>query len=211
MMHGNRTARLAALALGACLTLTACAGNDADDAGAVDTAGGAVAAAPVTDGAGTGSMEAAGEPRNDSEIMTMISHSNSAEVSSSELAVNQATNAQVKAFARQMITDHTAMQKEGQAIGKALGVEGTGSDAATDKKDDAMDGLNDLKDKKGADFDRAYMDMQVQAHEKTLAELRSYETRAQNAELKGMITKAIPKVEAHLQKAQQLRQSLPNS
>jgi predicted outer membrane protein len=52
------------------------------------------------------------------------------------------------------------------------------------------------------------MDMQVQAHEKTLAELRSYETRAQNAELKTMITGAIPKVEAHLQKAQQIRQQL---
>lgn len=209
MMHTIKHARLAALALGACLTLTACGGGgDAENAGAVDTAGGAVANAPVTGGAGTGSMEATNEPKSDGDIMTMISHSNNLEVSSSALAKTHATNAQVKAFATQMVTEHTAMQKQGQQIGKALGVEGTASDAATDKAEHGADELGDIKDKKGADFDKAYMEMQVQAHEKTLAELRSYETRAQNAELKTMITGAIPKVEAHLQKAQQIRQQL---
>ena len=208
MMHTLKHARTAALALGACLTLAACSDRASDDAAAVDTAGGAVASTPAISGAGSGSMEATNEPRNDSDIMTMISLSNTAEVSSSNLAVNQASNAQVKAFARQMITDHTAMQKEGQALGKSLGVEGTGTEASQDKTEDTSDELEDLKDKKGADFDKAYMDMQVKAHEKTLNELRTFEQRAQNADLRAMITKAIPKVEAHLQKAQQLKQQV---
>jgi putative membrane protein len=207
-MHTLKHARLAALALGACLTI-AC-GDRAEDTATTDTAGGAVASAPVTGGAGTGSMEAT-EPRNDSEIMSHVAMSNDAEVSSSQLALKNASNAQVKAFAQQMITDHTAMQKQGARIGKALGVEGTGSDSTQAKMETAQESLDDLKDKKGADFDKAYMDMQVQAHQKTLDDLRSFQAKAQNAELKTMITNAIPKVEAHLQKAQQLQQTVANA
>jgi putative membrane protein len=209
MTNTFKHARLAALTIGACLSVAACGGDRAaDDAAVTDTAAGAVATTPAVGGAGTGSMEATNEPRSDSDILTMISHSNSAEVSSSNLALQNASNAQVKAFARQMVNEHTAMQKQGQQLGKSLAMEGTGSDTAQSKMEHTMDNLDDLKDKKGADFDRAYMDMQVRAHEQTLTELRSYEGRAQSAELKQHITQAIPKVEAHLQKAQQLRQQL---
>ena len=207
MMNTAKHARLAALALGACLTV-AC-GDRAGETETTDTAGGAVASAPVTGGAGPGSMEA--EPRNDSEIMTLVAQSNDIEVSSSQLAANNASNAQVKQFAQQMITEHTAMQKQGAQIGKALGVEGTGSDSTQAKEHAMHDQIKDLQDKKGADFDKAYMDMQVQAHQKTLDDLRSFQAKAQNAELKTMITNAIPKVEAHLQKAQQLQQTVANA
>lgn len=209
-MYTAKHARLAALTLGACLTV-ACGGDRAGETAATDTAGGAVASAPVTGGAGTGSMEATNEPRNDGEIMTLVSQSNDAEVSSSQLALRNASNAQVKQFAQQMITDHTAMQKQGAQIGKALGAQGTGSDSTQNKEHTMHDQLGDLQDKKGADFDRAYMDMQVQAHQKTLEDLRSFQAKAQNAELKTMITNAIPKVEAHLQKAQQLQQTVANA
>src|SRR5207253_6476614 len=120
-----------------------------------------------------------------------------------------ASNAQVKAFARQMIADHSAMEKQGLPLAKTLGVAPTDS---TQEKQDAMnDQLGDLKDKKGADFDKAYMDMQVQAHQKTLADLQSFQNKAQNADLKKMITGAIPKVQAHLEKAQQLQQTVQNA
>lgn len=208
MTNTFRHARLAALALGACLTLGACGDGVDEDAGTVDTAGGAVASAPVVSGAGTGSMEAVDEPRNDAEILTAISHANGAEVASSNLAVQHTSDAAVKAFARQLIADHTAMQKKGESLAKSLGAEGTGTDVSRDRMEDMHEDLDDLKDKKGADFDRAFMDLQVRAHERTLSELRAFETRAQDAALKAHIGDAIPKVEAHLQKAQRLRQQL---
>lgn len=205
--------RLAAIALGMSVALTACGGNRdgrEDGTATQDTAGGTVAAAtPATGGAGTGSMEATSDmPRSDSDILTMVSLSNDAEVSSSRLAQTKATNAQVKAFAKQMVTEHTTMQKQGQQIARALQVEGTGTQASQDKMEMKDDKLSDLEGKSGADFDRAYMDMQVQAHERTLNELQQYQNMAQNAQLKQMITKAIPAVQGHLQKAQQIRQQL---
>ena len=196
--------RLAALALGACLTI-GCADKSGEREGAVDTAGGAVASAPVTSGAGTGSMESSTEPRNDAEIMTLVAQSNHAEVASSELAVKNAASAAVKAFAREMIADHSAMLKQGAQVATKLGVEPTGSDSTQGKADAMNDDMSDLKGRTGADFDKAYVDMQVQAHQKTLDDLRSFQAKAQNAELKAMLTGAIPKVEAHLQKAQQLQ------
>lgn len=208
-MNTAMHARLAALTLGACL-MVAC-GDRAGENATTDTAAGAVASAPVTGGAGTGSMEANNEPRNDSEIMTLVAQSNDIEVSSSQLALRNASHAQVKQYAQQMISEHTAMQKQGAQIGKALGVEGTGSDSTQSKEHAMHDQIGDLQDKKGADFDKAYMDLQVQAHQKTLEDLRNFQNKAQNAELKTMITNAIPKVEAHLQKAQQLQQTVANA
>ena len=207
-MQTLKHARLAALVIGAGLVI-ACGDRDKDNANTVDTAGGAVANAPVTSGAGTGSMEASNEPKNDAEIFALISQSNDAEVSSSELATKNASNAQVKAFARQMITDHSAMKKQGTALSKTLGVSPTDS---TQEKQDAMnDQLDDLKGKKGADFDKAYMDMQVQAHQKTLSDLQGFQSKAQNADLKKMIEGAIPKVQAHLEKAQSIQQTVQNA
>ena len=197
-------ARVAVLALGACLSI-ACADKSSERAGAVDTAAGAVANAPVTSGAGTGSMEASTEPKNDAEIMTLVAQGNRAEVASSELAVNKAGNADVKAFAREMVADHGAMLKQGAQLATRLGVEPTGSDSTQAKQDAMNDGMSDLKDRTGAEFDKTYVDMQVQAHQRTLDDLRSFQAKAQNAELKAMLTGAIPKVEAHLLKAQQLQ------
>jgi putative membrane protein len=211
-MSNMKHARLAALALGACLTITACAGgnDNADTAGAVDTAGGAVASAPVG-GAGTGSMESMNEsPRSDAEMMTMMTHSNDAEVSSSRLAQTKATNAEVKKFATMMVTEHTKMQKEGQALAKSLAVTPQGTDASADKREMKMDKLDDLQGKSAEDFDKAYMEVQVELHERTLNELRAYETRAQSPELRAQIQKAIPAIQQHLQQAQQLRQQLDN-
>ena len=211
-MHRNtfQTGRALALTLGVCLTMGACAGKDEGAAG--DSASAATDTAMAANGtAATGTMGEAAAPRNDGEIMTMISHSNAAEISSSELAQQKATNPQVKAYAQQMITEHTAMQKEGDRIAKANNAAPAGTDATMDKKEDAQDDIGDLKDKSGADFDKAYMEYQVKAHEMTLAQLQGMQNTAQNADLKAMITAAIPKVQAHLEKAQQIRQQLQNT
>lgn len=203
-MQTVRHARLAALALGACLAI-ACGGDRAgDDSTITDSAGGSVASAAVTSGAGTGSMEA--EPRNDTEIMTLVAEANDAEVSSSQLALENAGSAQVKQFAQQMIADHAAMQMQGAQVAKALGADATGSDSTQARHDMMNEQLGDLHDRKGADFDSAYVELQVQAHQKTIDDLHVFQAKAQNADLKAMITNAIPKVEAHLQNAQQLQQ-----
>lgn len=200
------TNRRAALVLALGVALGACA-DKADD---TDTAAGveqSSAGAVDTGASRTGSMDATA-PRNDAEILTLVSHSNSAEIASSKLALEQAQNAQVKAFAQDMIKAHTAMEQEGSKLGATLGVGTANTDKAEDKREDTAEDLDELREARNAQFDKAYMKFQVEAHEKTLKMLQDQQEKAQNAELKAMITKAIPQVQAHLTRAEQLRKAV---
>ena len=199
------TNRRAALALALGVALGACAdkGDDNDTAAVVEQSAGTV----DSGAGGTGSMDATA-PRNDAEILTLVSHSNSAEIASSKLALEQAQNAQVKAYAQDMIKAHTAMEQEGSKLGATLGVGTANTDKAEDKREDTAEDLDELREARNAQFDKAYMKFQVEAHEKTLKMLQDQQDKAQNAELKAMITKAIPQVQQHLTRAEQLRKAV---
>lgn len=200
------TNRRAALVLALGVALGACAdkADDTDTAAVVEQSS---AGAVDTGASRTGSMDATA-PRNDAEILTLVSHSNSAEIASSKLALEQAQNAQVKAFAQDMIKAHTAMEQEGSKLGATLGVGTANTDKAEDKREDTAEELDELREARNAQFDKAYMKFQVEAHEKTLKMLQDQQEKAQNAELKAMITKAIPQVQAHLTRAEQLRKAV---
>jgi putative membrane protein len=65
--------------------------------------------------------------------------------------------------------------------------------------------LEDLKSKKGAEFDTAYRAAQVGGHEKTLAALKDYSKVGDNAALKAFAQELIPTVTEHLDKAKGLK------
>ena len=57
-----------------------------------------------------------------------------------------------------------------------------------------------LKNASGADFDRAFIDQQKQAHQKALDLLRQYQAGGDNQALKDFAAKASTVVQAHLDK-----------
>ena len=131
------------------------------------------------------------------EFATQASVGNTFEVQESQLALKQASSAKVKAFARMMISDHTKAEKALQAAAKSAGA------SAEMKLDDPHQAMVDaLKAKTGADFDKAYIADQLQAHTDTSALLTSYEKDGDNAKLKAWAHKSLPVVNAHLKKVQ---------
>jgi putative membrane protein len=121
------------------------------------------------------------------------------EVAAATLASDNATDAGVKSFAGMLVADHTAMnQQVAAAAGQA--------DAAAPAPDASA--TADLQGKTGAAFDRAFVDMMVADHEKTIA---LFENAAQNAstdEAKSLAQGALPKLREHLQAAQDLQGKL---
>jgi putative membrane protein len=204
------TVQLQRLFVACTVAIAACAKGDnatTDSAGAAAGAmsGGADSSAMAAGTTGGAGGTGAATTMSDAEILSAVSASNGAEIASSKMAQQQGSNAKVKAFARQMITDHTAMQKQAdQIVTKANitpqpGAIADSIDRATKAMATAMQGV------RGAEFDRQYMDAQVASHTNTLAILRAASGMAQNAELKQMLTDAQPKVQAHLDQARQLQ------
>jgi putative membrane protein len=213
--------RLSALALGATVALGACAKRD--NAGMGDTAAMTTAAGtPATGMSDTGSMAAgattgatAGSSANmsnmsDANILSVISMSNSNEIGTSKLAQEKGTSGDVKSYARDMIKDHTAMQGEADKLAQQLKVTPEPPSGLGDEmKNMAMAMSDSLKAAaKGTTFDMQYINGQVQAHQMTLTHLQQFQTSTQNAQLKDLVTKAIPKVQQHLDRAKQLQTAM---
>lgn len=121
------------------------------------------------------------------------------EVQSSELATTAGQSAEVKAFAQQMITDHTKANQELQQLAASKNLQ---VPATLDQKHAAT--LKELAGKSGEEFDKAYGQAQLRAHRMAVRLFEQGSAGLQDPELKAFATKTLPTLQQHLQKAQSL-------
>ena len=151
---------------------------------------------------------AQGKP-TDPQIAHIVVTANQIDVDAGKLAESRSQNKEVKAFARQMVTDHTAVNKQAAALAKKLGVTPEDNDTSRTLKQGAADTAKKLKGLKGAAFDRAYVENEVGYHQAVLDAIdKVLVASAQNAELKDLITKVRPAIQAHLDHAKHLQADL---
>jgi putative membrane protein len=198
------TAAAAALALGACnkpadKTAAAPAATEA-----AQTATAATSAAQDAVGAAVGQTSAATLGSHDTgAFVSNASQSDMYEIEAAKIAATRAKNADVKAFAKSMVIDHTAMMNQMKPLVTAAGQK------PADKLDERRQGfIDNLKSASAADFDKTYIDQQVSAHGEALTLMQGYADAGGDAGLKAGAAKAIPKVQAHLDKAKAIQASL---
>jgi putative membrane protein len=128
------------------------------------------------------------------------------EIQSSQLALTASSNAAVRAFANQMIADHTQMSQQMAAAATAGGI--TPPPPALLPAQQAM--LDQLRAAgTGASFDMAYQQAQVAAHQNALTLFQNYSASGDNASIKAAASGAIPRIQMHLQQAQALSVAPP--
>jgi putative membrane protein len=151
---------------------------------------------------------AQGKP-SDPQIAGIVVTANQIDIDAGKLAKSRSKNKEVKDFAQQMITDHSAVNKQAGALAKKLGVTPEDSDTSKSLKQGATDNIANLKKQKGAQFDKAYVDHEVVYHQQVLDAIdKVLIPNSQNAELKGLITKVRPAIATHLEHAKHLQASL---
>ncbi len=146
---------------------------------------------------------------SDANIVALLDEANKADSSAGALAAKKATNPEVKAFARLMMTEHHALRVQGQALAKKVKVtpEPPAEDPLAAPAQDEVNALQSAP--KGAQFDKTYIDQEVGIHQAVKDLLDKAHSAAQNAELKSLIEKAQPIIQKHLDKAQELQKKLP--
>jgi putative membrane protein len=199
MTPGFRVATLAVAAL----TVTACAKKDngaADTTAAsstisVDTS--AMAASATTAGAWT-----------DANIFALLDEVNMADSAAGALAATKGTSSAIRDFGRRMTRDHHTLRAQGEALAKKLKITPTppGDDNLVADAQKNMDNLNSTA--KGKDFDKAYIDSEVDAHKKVLDLATKAMGQAQSTELKNLIQKAAPVIKSHLDLAESIQKNL---
>lgn len=202
LINGTRS-KVAVLAL-VVTAVAACAKKDNYGA---DTS----AAASSTVTADTSAMSA-GAPAaatwTDANIFAMLDEANAADSAAGSIAAAKATSSEVRDFARRMMRDHHQLRAQGAALAKKLNVTPA---APSDDPVPAMaqaetNTLNSTA--KGKDFDKAYIDAEVNAHKAVLELATKSAGQTQNSELKNLIQKAAPVIQGHLVKAESIQKSL---
>jgi putative membrane protein len=146
---------------------------------------------------------------SDAQIAGIVVGANTVDITAGKLAEKTSSNKEVKAFAKQMVTDHTGVNKQATALVNKLKVKPEDSDISKSLKDGGDKNVAKLKGLKGKDFDKAYVDNEVTYHQAVIDAVdKTLIPAAQNAELKGLLVKVRPAFVAHLEHAKQIQASL---
>jgi putative membrane protein len=182
------------------LAASACGGSE--NAG-TDTAG-----AATSDTAGMGAMPAANSAWTDANIFALLDEANVADSTHGALASTKGTSAAVRDYGRQMMRDHHTLRAEGEALAKRLNI--TPAPPSGDTLPAHAQRVSDMlgTTARGNDFDKAYIDHEVEMHKSVLDIATRAMTAAQSTELKNMIQKAAPAIQAHLDKAQSIQKTM---
>ncbi len=122
------------------------------------------------------------------------------EVMLGDLAAKTSTNATVKALGEMMAKDHGKANDELKKWAATAGYTlPTSMNADQQKKHD------ELKMKKGAEFDKMYVDLMVSDHKKDIADFKKEASEGSEASLKGFAGKTIPTLEHHLMESEKAK------
>jgi putative membrane protein len=144
----------------------------------------------------------------DANIFAMLDEANVADSSAGAVAATKGTAAAVRTFARDMMRDHHTLRTQGAALAKKLNVTpaAPGDDPVPAMAQTETNTLNSTA--KGKDFDKAYIDAEVDAHKAVLDLATKAAGQTQTTELKNLIQKAAPIIQAHLTKAESIQKTL---
>jgi putative membrane protein len=139
-------------------------------------------------------------PKTAAQYLTMAAASDQFEIQSSQVALQKASNADVRQFAQMMIDHHTKTSADLMAAARQAGMTPPPPALPADKAAKVAA----LQNAPAAGFDAMYMREQVMGHEEALMIHQGYARDGDNATLKAAAAKTAPIVQQHLTRARSL-------
>jgi putative membrane protein len=139
----------------------------------------------------------------DTEFAVEAADAGMLEVQAGSLALSKASSTKVKEFAQMMIDDHTKANEELKAL--ATGKNITLPSAISDKHKKKYD---DLAEKSGTDFDKAYADMMVKDHKDAVDMFKKAADKCKDQQIKAWAAEKIPALEQHLSTAENINKEI---
>jgi putative membrane protein len=133
---------------------------------------------------------------DDKEFVSKAGMAGLAEMQMANLALQKTSNADVKAFAQRVITDHSKSNAELAEFATTKGLA-----LPTELAAESKAGFDHLESLNGAEFDKAYMQHMVEDHQKAVALFQNASANATDPDLKAWAGRTLPTLQAHLQLA----------
>ena len=160
---------------------------------------------PSRSGGHPGAADASSVSKVGHDFLNKAAMTDMAEKKMAQLALDKASGGQVKSYAQKMIHDHTQTSQKLMPIASGDGVT---PPSALDKEHQAT--FQRLEGLSGAAFDREYMQVQVQAHQKAIDLYQSAAEQADDKEIQNFAKATLPTLKQHLADARQVVAALPD-
>jgi len=146
---------------------------------------------------------------NDAQIAAIVVAANTVDIDAGKQAESRSKNKDVRAFAKQMVTDHAGVNKQATALVHKLHVTPEENATSNTLRQDGATARSRIGQLSGKDFDKAYVDNEVSYHQTVIDAVdKTLIPSASNAELKALLVKVRPVLEEHLEHARHLQAEL---
>jgi putative membrane protein len=146
---------------------------------------------------------------NDAQIASIVLVANQVDIDAGAFAASRSNNAEVKTFAKLMVTDHTAVNQAAIDLATRLKLTPRDNPTSQSLKAGGETNLAALKALHGPALDKAYVDHEVAYHQQVIDALdKVLIPGAANKDLKNLLVKVRPAFVAHLEHAQHLQSSM---
>jgi putative membrane protein len=142
-------------------------------------------------------------PLGSAQFVSQATVSNTFEIETSRLALARSRRPDVRRFAQEMISDHTAAARRMAVVLRSSG-QAPAAPVMLDAPHRAM--VEDLQSTAPGGFDRAYIDMQANAHGEAIALFSSYASSGDNPALAQFARNTLPVLQMHAQHVRSLEQ-----
>ena len=140
---------------------------------------------------------------DDSDYLVFAADVNMKEIQMGQLAQQKSTNAEVRSYAEMMINDHNKALEELKKTAEAKNIS-----LPTALSEDAQEAYDDLNDEKAEDFDKKYVNMMVDGHEKTIKKMEKASEKANDEEIRMWAADMLPTLRTHHSEAERLEDQL---
>ena len=184
------------------IVMAACGSNNIYNANAANRAG-----IPPMNAAGNMANTSAATPVRSAvpspeEFLKEAAAGGMAEVAMGKLAAQKAVDAEVKKFGQMMVTDHSKANEELKELARSKNIN-LPNDPNAHK-----DEMDTLMRATGKDFDREYVDIMVQDHEKDVAAFEKQAENSSDPDVRAFAAKTLPTLKKHLEVNKQIESNM---
>ena len=149
---------------------------------------------------------------NDAQIAAIVVTANQVDIDAGKLAASMGSSSEVKKFGKDMVRDHTGVNKSAVDLVTKLKVTPEDNPTAMSLKKGGTENVDSLKTMKGKAFDKAYIDHEVAYHEQVIEAMdKVLIPGAKNDELKALLIKVRPAFVSHLEHAKHLQSMMTST
>lgn len=152
----------------------------------------------------------------DAQVVSKIHQANQKEIEMAQMALDKAESPRVKSYARKLLNDHQAADKKLMTYAEKKSLDmskadqktamGTSGGTATPAPGsaDTGDAHARLQNATGKDFDREFVNMMVDEHDKAIDLVKSAHDSVTDKQLRSQLGAMLPKLEQHRKMARDL-------